>query len=36
MDIELDDYNPYPSFQPGQKEAIYQMLEAFDDGQKVG
>jgi len=35
MDVELDDYNPYPSFQPGQKEAIYQMLEAFEDGQKV-
>jgi Rad3-related DNA helicase len=35
MDIDLDYYNPYPSFQPGQKEAICQMVEAFESGQKV-
>ncbi len=35
MDIDLDEYNPFPSYQPGQKEAIGQLLDALDEGQKV-
>jgi len=31
----IDQYNPYPSFQPGQAEAIHQILEAFENGEKV-
>lgn len=33
--IDIDKYNPYESFRPGQKEAITQVLEAFDRGDKV-
>jgi hypothetical protein len=33
--MNLQDYNPYPSFQPGQAEAIQQILDLFDQGQKV-
>ena len=35
MNHDIDYYNPYPSFQPGQAEAINQMLSALDDGRKV-
>lgn len=28
-------YNPYPSFQPGQQEAVQQILELHESGQKV-
>lgn len=33
--LSIDDYNPYPSFQPGQKEAITQILSLYEDGTKV-
>ncbi len=33
--IEIEQYNPYPSFQPGQKEAITQILDLYDQGEKV-
>lgn len=33
--MDLNQYNPYPSFQLGQAEAIGQMLELIEDGQKV-
>lgn len=33
--IDIDSYNPYPSFQPGQKEAITQILGLHEDGQKI-
>lgn len=32
---EIDRHNPYPSFNPGQKEAITQILSLYDDGEKV-
>ncbi len=32
---KIDEYNPYPSFQPGQKEAITQILECLDSGDEV-
>jgi len=31
----IDDFNPYPSFQAGQKEAITEILELYDSGEKV-
>jgi Rad3-related DNA helicase len=31
----IDEYNPYPSFQCGQKEAITQILDLYDDGANV-
>jgi Rad3-related DNA helicase len=33
--VEINQYNPYPSFQPGQKEAITQILDLYEEGQKV-
>jgi Rad3-related DNA helicase len=33
--IEIDSFNPYPSFQPGQKEAITEILEKFRSGTKI-
>jgi Rad3-related DNA helicase len=33
--MDIDAYNPYPSFQPGQKEAITQILDLYDAGEKV-
>lgn len=33
--FSIDDYNPYPSFQPGQKEAITEILDLYQDGEKV-
>jgi CRISPR/Cas system-associated endonuclease/helicase Cas3 len=33
--IDLQAYNPYPSFQPGQAEAIQQMLDLHESGAKV-
>ena len=35
MDYRIDEYNPYGSFRPGQKEAITQILDRFDEG-RVG
>ncbi len=35
IDIDIQKYNPYPSFQPGQAEAIGQILELHKAGQKV-
>ena len=35
MDYRIDEYNPYGSFRPGQKEAITQILDRFDEGQKI-
>jgi len=32
---DIQQYNPYPSFQPGQQEAVQQILELHDAGQKV-
>ncbi|MFA5458205.1 MAG: helicase C-terminal domain-containing protein [Synergistaceae bacterium] len=32
---DIQQYNPYPSFQPGQQEAVQQILELHDSGQKV-
>ena len=32
---EIDRYNPYPTFQEGQKEAITQILDLYEEGQKV-
>lgn len=32
---DIQQYNPYPSFQPGQAEAVQQILELHDAGQKV-
>lgn len=32
---DLQAYNPYPSFQPGQAEAVQQILDLHDQGQKV-
>ena len=33
--IDLQKYNPFPSFQSGQAEAIAQILGHFENGQKV-
>jgi Rad3-related DNA helicase len=33
--LEIDDYNPYPSFQPGQKEAVTEILEKFGSGERI-
>ena len=33
--LEIDDYNPYPSFQPGQKEAVTEILEKFKAGERI-
>lgn len=35
MDYRIDEHNPYGSFRPGQKEAITQILDRFDEGQKI-
>ena len=35
MQYNLDTYNPYPSFQDGQAEAITQILDLYNDGKKV-
>lgn len=32
---DIQQYNPYPSFQLGQQEAVQQILELHDSGQKV-
>lgn len=32
---DIQQYNPYPSFQPGQQEAVQQILELRESGQKV-
>jgi hypothetical protein len=32
---DIQQYNPYPHFQPGQQEAVQQILELHDSGQKV-
>lgn len=32
---DIEKYNPYPSFQPGQAEAIQQILQLYETGQKV-
>ena len=32
---DLQRYNPFPSFQPGQAEAITQILEHYKHGQKI-
>ena len=34
-EIDIDSYNPYPSFQSGQKGAITQILGLHEDGQKI-
>lgn len=34
-DPKIDEYNPYPSFQPGQKEAITQILALWESGKTV-
>lgn len=33
--IDLQKYNPFPSFQPGQAEAIQQIISHLENGQKV-
>lgn len=33
--MNFNEYNPYPSFQPGQAEAIARILELMDEGHKV-
>ena len=33
--IDIQQYNPYPSFQPGQAEAIQQMLDLHESGARV-
>jgi len=33
--LDLQEYNPYPSFQPGQAEAIQQILDLHEAGEKV-
>ncbi len=32
---QIDEYNPYKSFRPGQKEAITEILEKFDSGEHL-
>lgn len=31
----IDEFNPYPSYQPGQKEAITRILECLDGGKRL-
>ena len=35
IDIDIDSFNPYPSFRPGQKEAIAQILDLHKKGYKI-
>jgi hypothetical protein len=35
MTTDIDRYNPYESFNPGQKEAITQILDTYDAGEHV-
>ena len=35
IDIDIDSFNPYPSFRPGQKEAIAQILDLHEKGHKI-
>ena len=34
IDIDIDSFNPYSSFRPGQKEAIAQILDLHKNGHK--
>lgn len=33
--IAISQYNPYPTFQPGQKEAISDVLDLYESGEKI-
>ena len=35
IEIDIDSFNPYPSFRPGQKEAIAQILDLHKKGHKI-
>ena len=35
IDIDIDSFDPYPSFRPGQKEAIDQILDLHENSYKL-